>query len=366
MAGVRLRPLAGVDHDSFTRTRQQTRTWSSLLASLAVHGGLLVAACWIVFRSPTSQPREEGPSVFVTASGSTAAGSAEHAVKARPKANFQPRQRLAVNNANANISLPSLPPVSGALAGPAGGAQGLASASNGAGKGMGFGGANGTAKYFVGKPVMGATIRAQHVAVYLDCSGSMKPYLERVTAEIRKQYPDADVFLFDGARIVAVEDQIVYGRTFRGEAPRLTEAPSQTVESALTPAGRQLLARLRLPCEKGSLGAWVDRLLAEKYDALVVFSDFQDGIRVYDEKRKGHPSLIYSDSAYRQVGRTLPAGRWQEQWLQAFRQAEQGKGPRLYLFSIQGEPQGFLQRCVEASGGASINVRWLRAGRRAP
>ena len=111
------------------------------------------------------------------------------------------------------------------------------------------------------------------------------------------------------------------------------------------------------------MGAWIDRLLAEKYDALVVFSDFQDGIRVYDEKRKGHPSLVYSDSSYHPVGRTLPPGRWQEQWLQAFQQAQRGQGPRLYLFSIQGEPQGFLQRCVEASGGASINVRWLRSGR---
>jgi len=355
-----------VDHLSFTRERRQARSWRSLLASLLVHAALIVAACWVVFRSPSPRPRDDGPSVFVAASGATARGSAEHAVKARPKANFQPRQRLAVNNANASISLPSLPPVGGALTGPTGGAKGLASASHGSGKGMGFGGANGTARHFVGKPVMGATIRAQHVAVYLDCSGSMKPYLERVTAEIRKQYADADVFLFDGARIVAVEDHIVYGRTFRGEAPRLTEALSPTVESTLTPAGRQLLARLRLSCEKGSLGAWIDRLLAEKYDALVVFSDFQDGIRVYDEKRKGHPSLVYSDSSYHPVGRTLPPGRWQEQWLQAFRQAERGQGPRLYLFSIQGEPQGFLQRCVEASGGASINVRWLRSGRQAP
>lgn len=287
-------------------------------------------------------------------------------MKVRPKANFQPRQRLAVNNAHAAVSLPSVPSVAAGLAaGPSDGAKGLSSSLSGAGKGFGFGGASGSAQHFVGKPVLGATIRALHVAVYLDCSGSMKPYLARVAAEIRQQYPDADVFQFDGARIVAVEDHIAHGRSFRGEAPRLTEAPSQTVEAALTPVGRQLLARLRLPCEKGSLGAWIDRLLAEKYDALVVFSDFQDGIRVYDEKRKGHPSLVYADSSYRQVGHALPAGRWQEQWLQAFRQAEQGRGPRLYLFSIQEEPQGFLRRCVEASGGASVNVRWLRAGRRA-
>lgn len=325
-----------------------------------------MVACWVVLRSPAPRLPAEGPVVFVAAMGASAAGAGEHAVKTRPKADFQPRQRLAVNNANASVSLPTLPPVSAAPGGLPGGAKGLAAKSRGAGQGFGFGSATGTAQHFVGKPVMGATIRAHRVAVYLDCSGSMKPYLERVAAEIRKQYPDADVFLFDGARIVAVEDHVVHGRNFRGEAPRLTEAPSQTVESTLTPPGRQLLARLRLPCEKGSLGAWIDRLLVEKYDALVVFSDFQDGIRVYDEKRKGHPSLVYSDSTYRQVGRTLPGGRWQEQWLEAFRQAEQGRGPRLYLFSIQEEPQGFLRRCVEASGGASINVRWLRGGRRAP
>ena len=58
------------------------------------------------------------------AAGSAAVGPAAHAVKARPKANFQPRQRLAVNNAHASVSLPSLPPVAGALVGPAGAAKG--------------------------------------------------------------------------------------------------------------------------------------------------------------------------------------------------------------------------------------------------
>ncbi len=350
----------------FTRSRRSARSWQGLLLSLLVHAGLILAACWIVLS--TTQPSRPAPlaEVFAAPSGASAAGTLEHTVKPRPKANFQPKQRLTVNNPNATIALPSLPPVASPAAGLGGGAKGHAAPGQGFGQGASFGGLGGSSQRFVGKPVLGATIRAQHVAVYLDCSRSMKPYLERVTAEIRKQYPDADVFKFDGARVVAVEDHVVYGRSFRGDAPRLTEAPSQTVEAELTPAGRQLLARLRLSCEKGSLGAWLDRVLVERYDALVVFSDFQDGVRVYDEKRKGHPNLVYSDSSYHKVGQTLPPGRWQEQWLQAFRQAEKGQGPRLYLFSIQESPQGLLQRCVEASGGASINVRWLRGGRRSP
>lgn len=350
----------------FTRSRRTARSWQGLCLSLLVHVGLIVAACWIVLS--TAQPPRAAPfaEVFAAPAGASAAGTREHAVKPRPKANFQPKQRLTVNNPNAAIALPSLPPVASTAAGLGGGAKGRAAPGQGLGAGSSFGGLGGSSQRFVGKPVMGATIRAQHVAVYLDCSGSMKPYLERVTAEIRQQFPDADVFKFDGARVVAVEDHIVFGRSFRGDAPRLTEAPSQTVEAELTPAGRQILARLRLSCEKGSLGAWLDRILVERYDALVVFSDFQDGIRVYDEKRRGHPSLVYADSSYHKVGQTLPPGRWQEQWLQAFRQAEKGQGPRLYLFSIQEAPQGLLQRCVEASGGASINVRWLRGGRRSP
>ena len=352
---------------AFLRARKQVRSWRSLAASLLVHLGLVFAACWVVFRSPRPPAsRPEGPAVFVAPSAEGGAGAREHAVQARPKPNFLPRPRIAVNNANASVALPALPAAGGSSLGMAAGTKGGGLGNGfGAGQGKGFGGPGATQR-FVGKPVMGALIRAQRVAVYLDCSGSMRPYLARVAAEIRKQYPDADVFQFDGARVVAVEDHVAHGRSFHGEPPRLTEAPTRTVMAELTPAGRQLQARLRSPCEKGSLGAWIDRLLVEPYDALVVFSDFQDGVRVYDEKRKGHPSLVYSDGSFRQVGHALPKGRWQEQWLEAFRKAERGQGPRLYLFSIQEEPQSFLKRCVEASGGAAVNVRWLRGGRRPP
>jgi len=353
---------------AFLRARKRVRSWRSLAASLLVHLGLVFAACWVVFRSPRPPAsRPEGPAVFVAPSAEGGAGAREHAVQARPKPNFLPRPRIAVNKANASLALPALPAAGGSSLGMAAGTKGGGLGNGfGAGQGKGFGGPGATQR-FVGKPVMGALIRAQRVAVYLDCSGSMRPYLARVAAEIRKQYPDADVFQFDGARVVAVEDHVAHGRSFHGEPPRLTEAPTRTVMAELTPAGRQLQARLRSPCEKGSLGAWIDRLLVEPYDALVVFSDFQDGVRLYEAK-KGEPKLVYSDSSYHKVGGAQKGhARWQREWLEAFGKAPQGAGPRLYLFTVQQEPQAFLQACVAASGGSSTSVSWLRkGGRKAP
>jgi len=254
------------------------------------------------------------------------------------------------------------------LAGKSGG-QGKGGFGRGLGSfgGNGLGAGLGNRAGFVGRPVMGAFIRAKRVAVYLDCSGSMRSYLPRVEAEIRKEFPDADVFRFDGARVVGLGDMVVHGRRFHGTAPKLREGPTQTVLETLTPNGRSVQAKVRTACEKGSLGAWMDRLLAEPYDALVVFSDFQDGVRLY-ESRKGEPKLVYSDSSYHKVGGAQKGhARWQREWLEAFGKAPQGAGPRLYLFTVQQEPQAFLRACVEASGGSATSVSWLRkGGRKAP
>ena len=142
---------------------------------------------------------------------------------------------------------------------------------------------------------------------------------------------------------------------------------TQTVVETLTPAGRMVQAKVRTACEKGSLGAWMDRLLAEPYDALVVFSDFQDGVRLYETK-KGEPKMVWSDSSYHKFGGAQKGQtRWQREWLEAFAKGAQGRGPRLYLFSVQQEPQAFLRACVTASGGAWTSVSWLRkGGRKAP
>ncbi len=347
--------------DTLFSRRIVQRSWRGLIISIGVHGLLAWLACWIIFRIPPASVKRRDE-VFVVAGGGSSAppAAASYAVSQAQRVDRITPQRLTVESAGATVAIPVLPKATeGALTG-----QGAAGLGQGLGSGLGglkgVGTGLGSGAGYVGKCVMGAMIKAQKVAVYLDCSGSMRPYLSRVTAEIKKQYPAADVFRFDGARVVALGDEIIFGRNFRGEAPKLTEAPTQTVENELTLEGRQLLVRIRDACEKGSLGAWIDCMLGESYDALVVFSDFMDGIRVYEARKTNGFTQVYSDSAYHKVGQKLPAAAWQRRWLEAFKGGASSRGKRVYLFTIDKPPQGFLQACVEASGGASSNVGWLR------
>lgn len=336
-----------------------------LLLSLAAHGVLVVVACWVVFRQPPAPAKQEFVSHAV-AGGKSGGPAVTHPVQRKPKVPL-PQKRLTSKSASATLALPPMKMMTPdiGLAGKSGG-QGKGGFGRGLGSfgGNGLGAGLGSRAGFVGRPVMGAFIRAKRVAVYLDCSGSMRAYLPRVEAEIRKEFPDADVFRFDGARVVGLGDVVVHGRKFHGVAPKLREGPTQTVLETLTPNGRSVQTKVRTACEKGSLGAWLDRLLAEPYDALVVFSDFQDGVRLYESK-KGAPKMVYSDSSYHKVGGVQKGHtRWQREWLEAFGKAPQGAGPRLYLFTVQQEPQAFLQACVAASGGAATSVSWLRKGGR--
>lgn len=344
------------------RQRKSPQNWKGFVTSLCVHGILLGLACWIVLASPLAIKIHQDPDLFVTASGSSNPISTSQAyVVKNPPRKFQGANRISVNSTSSSIVLPELTGVSDIMDTSFSMEKGMGREGIGQGQGISFGGM-GDSRTLVGKFVMGASIRAQKIAVYLDCSGSMRPYLTRVTQEIKNQFPDADVFRFDGARVVSLENNIVYGKSFHGDAPRLTEAPTQTIESELTSDGRQLLSRIRTACEKGSLGAWIDRLLGEDYDALVVFSDFQDGVRIYEENSKGSPSLVFSDSNYHKVGTVMPIKSWQAKWIETFKKGITGHGPKLYLYSIQQPPQGLLKACVEASGGNSVSVSWLKSG----
>ncbi len=345
--------------------RPQSRSLRSLLLSLGMHGLLVVAACWIVFRQPVSPPTQEFTSHSL-AGGKSGGPAVSRPVQRKPKVP-SPQKRLTSKSASATLALPPMKAMTldMSLSGLSGGmGKGGFGRGHGSFGGNGLGAGLGNRAGFVGRPVMGAFIRAKRVAVYLDCSGSMRSYLPRVEAEIRKEFPDADVFRFDGARVVGLDNVVVYGRRFQGNPPRLREGPTQTVVETLTPNGRAVQAKVRAACEKGSLGAWMDRLLAEPYDALVVFSDFQDGVRLYEAK-KGEPKLVYSDSSYHKVGGAQKGDvRWQREWLEVFAKAPHGGGPRLYLFTVQQEPQAFLKACVVASGGAATSVSWLRKGGR--
>ena len=355
--------------DPLLVSRPRPRAWRSLVSSLIFHGFLVVLACWVVLRTPTRPPAAKEFVAHAVAGGRFGAPASVHPVQRKPKV-VVPAKRLVSKSATATLALPpmkEMTPEVGLAGLTAGQGKGGFGRGRGSFGGNGLGAGLGNRAGFVGRPVMGAFIRAQRVAVYLDCSGSMRSYLPRVEAEIRKQFPDADVFRFDGARVVGLGDKVVHGRGFHGPTPRLREGPTQTAVETLTPAGRLVQAKVRTACEKGSLGAWMDRLLAEPYDALVVFSDFQDGVRLYETK-KGEPKMVYSDSTYHKFG-GAPKGqtRWQREWLEAFAKAAQGRGPRLYLFSVQQEPQAFLRACVAASGGAWTSVSWLRkGGRKAP
>lgn len=111
------------------------------------------------------------------------------------------------------------------------------------------------------------------------------------------------------------------------------------------------------------------------YDALVLFSDFQDGVTQYRIKGEkadtnvqggGYP-IIYYDGVRADVARGSDARkpverRWEEEWLKSFSDAKDGKGPRLYCFSTEQEPQQLLSKCVLASGGQIKMVTWLKTG----
>lgn len=328
---------------------------------MLTHAALvLLALAWVIARhEPTAAAPE--PDCFALPSGGAASASASVSVR-HERPNPVPTLRITSRSAEAAVTLPASElglssarwAANDGLGSAAAGLGGVGKGPLGAGQGLA-----GTGTGYAGRPVMGARIVARKLAVYLDCSGSMRPYLARVETEIRRQYPDADVFRFDGARVVVVDGEVADGRGFDGHFG--TPHPGQSDPAGMTAKGRRLLDRIATRCESGSLGAWIDWLLAEDYDGLVVFSDFQDGVRQYRQPRSGAPELIYADGKRRQLDQRKEAeARWERVWLGRFSAAAQGRGPRLYLFSIEVEPQPLLRQCAVASGGGVTMVGWLR------
>lgn len=210
------------------------------------------------------------------------------------------------------------------------------------------------------------TSSGPRVAVYLDCSNSMASYLPAVEAEVRKQFPDADVFSVPAIK-VWVDGTVVRG----GAASVLTHRPPASGprvsldSSRMTPAGREILARYAGNFEVGSVGAWIDILRREKrYDALVIFSDFNDQVL---QTRAGAGAVYVDDAAQRALPeaevadtRTVAEKMWEDAWIGSFELARSGKGPALYLFSTRHPATRVLQKCAEVSGGKYALVDYLR------
>jgi hypothetical protein len=211
-----------------------------------------------------------------------------------------------------------------------------------------------------------ATTSAPRIAVYLDCSNSMAPYLSAVEAEVRKQFPDADVFSVPAIK-VWVDGSTVRGGglTTLAHRPPATGPRVSVDASRMTPVGREILSRYAGNFEVGSVGAWVDILRREKrYDALVIFSDFNDQVL---QARAGKGEVYVDDAAQRALPeaeiadtRTVAEKVWEDSWIGSFEAARSGKGPVLYLFSTRHPATRVLQKSAEVSGGKFTLVDWLR------
>jgi hypothetical protein len=320
-------PVKDVETDEILGTKRAKKSFlqrigaSGLSVSIAFHALLVfVAAAYVV--STVTDNAKKDPNQFATGAGGGSGGervkNTRHKIKPKNvKSLAKTTTRITSKSASASIALPDMPNsasassmISGAMAG--GSSKGFGGGSGGGigtGRGMGSGGG----KNFVAKPVMGANIFSQRLAVYFDASASMLPYLERVEAEIRDKFPDADVFLSNGVFIDVHDNEIVGGEKFKG-TPYLNRAtgtgskknakgelvPTETNPAKLTTQGRSILKKYGNNFKTGSVGGWIDILKDDRtYDALIVFSDFQDGVRQIRTKAIGNVRAYKPDRGMR-------------------------------------------------------------------
>lgn len=341
-----------------------------LTISLALHGFLLVLfAVWVVTTITDTASSE--PDTFATGSGGGSKGEKavirDHKVVPRHAQNLAKNtSRITSKSSTASVALPDLPalsPSSMMTGMTAGGASKGFGGGSGGGIGSGKGVGVGNGRNFVGKPVMGARIVASRIAVYLDASGSMRPYLDRVEAEIRRQFPEADIFRYNGIWTNVVDGEVVGGRKQKNDAgfgPPQDPSSFSTDPKTLSADGKSVFRKWDENWRRGSVGGWLDVMMRDRnYDALILFSDFQDGFTQYDNQGQ----VIYQESVRGNVNTRKPKdARWEQEWVSTFAKAQAGQGPRLYCFTTQVTPQKLIATCVEVSGGEIKDVSWLRNG----
>ena len=338
---------------------------AGFIASALFHFALMAGALlWIV--SENDSPRAAEPATFVSGAGGASASVRENFSRKnlhRPPPKQSPK--ILVKTAKTKLALPEMPKLAAPknfaekLGGNASGgnaASGNDAVGNsgfggglGAGTGIGLGGGkNHLAKF---KTLLGAKIQAQRIAVFLDCSGSMRSFLPAVKEEIYEKFPDADVFAFSGTGIEVRDGEILGGKNMKAKTLagiRKKRADDETDVSKLSGAARILHRKYADHFAAGTAGAWLDVFSRERYDALVIFSDFRDGIR----QRRGEKT-VFADSSYSPTpdARDARERKWEADWLAVFSRAGT---PKLYLFSVRAQPQEFLQKCVSASGGEIV------------
>ena len=381
-------PLAQIGLGGMVRhLLQRLVSRRGLVISLFIHLILMtLALIWVI--SSGSEKNSKQAELTATGSGGGAAGERakilEHNLKQKKQQALAKKvSRISSKNLNAQVVLPdlksnalSIDSMASKLAGSSSkGFGGGSGGGIGAGKGVGVG----NMRNFVGKPVMGAHIVATKVAVFMDASKSMGRYLDRVESEIRKQFPTADVFMYAGVWTNVKDDVIIGGSRYKGTTGRSGSPPVKfTDPDKLTANGKRIFKQYDDNFKTGCVGAWIDIMRNERaYDGLVIFSDFQDGVTQY-RSPKGDKSasystrdatIIYCDSVRSRLptdDRKPTEKRWEDELVSACAAAKSGRGPKLYLFSTEVEPQPIFARCVAASGGQSKMVEWLRSGGNPP
>lgn len=354
-----------------------------LVVSLLFHFFLVIVAVFWVISTWTDSTKHE-PTQFATGAGGGNDGDRakiyQHKLQQKNmKSLAKSTPRLTSKNPNSTISLPDIPNVStssmvsGATMG--GSSKGFGGGSGGGiGSGQGIGVGNGKNMIAKFKPVMGAQIQATKIAVFMDASNSMQGYISRVEAEIRKQFPNADLFKYKGIWTHLSDDTIMGGTKYDGkltEMAQVEKSEYRTNPETLTSKGKSIFIQHDKDFKTGCVGAWLDIMQTQReYDALIIFSDFQDGVTQYREKEKG-AKYYYGSDKFEKVywdgvrsnlstdNRTEREKAWEKQWIKVFSEAKNGKGPRLYLFSTDQKPQQIFEKCVQASGGQITMVRWL-------
>lgn len=348
-----------------------------LMVSLLIHGGLLfLATAWVV---SVAVIQKKEPNAFATGAGGGTGG--ERAVQAKakakpntPKSLSKSASKITSKSATAQIALPEMPDLNraalGALSASSKGFGGGAGGGVGGGAGLGKGGKN-----FTGRAVMGMKISGANIAVYFDSSPSMNPYFAAVEKQIKDQFPSADVYRYFGVFNFIQDGEVLGARPnqklavptvdqiYMDRRGGKRDSPA-TDPAKLSPAGRNMFGSKDALFRIGGVGAWIEGMLNQKqYDAIVVFSDFEDGVIQWRTVGEVKPTIVFDADLRPPTDlRTEAEKAWEARWIRTFATAQDRKAPRLYLYSTSREPQEIYRRCVAASGGDFKIVTMQRGG----
>jgi hypothetical protein len=331
--------------------------WGSkrgLVISIALHLILvLISTLWAI---STINPEGNITShTFATRANGGGDDGRKMTIAHKPKAKSKlPKSltKITCKTIHAKLALPELPELSQPMIG------GTSPSSKGfgrggAGEGGGSGGGRGSGKVIgavkggefgvskgmpTGRKVLGLNISGEKIAVYLDSSGSMTDSLKAVKEQIEKEFPKADVFTGDGI-YTFIRDGVFAGGNLPGTRIRFSDKPArETPEKDYKLLNfTQLRDILRKRNNAGNVGGWIDIMLKHSnYDALVIFSDFQDP----SAQDNGNSCIFYSTPGGRAIdNRTYDEKAWEERWLHKFALANSGQAPRLYLMSTNNAPE---------------------------